>query len=287
MRKLRRVPLPQRVLDALAVYQDALDDRVALERSKAQPEIRGVVDAAWHSRRSTKAIEAVCIALGAMASGLQRCMYCEDSRGSDVEHLRPKATYPGHTFVWPNLLLVCADCNRQKNAAFDETMLDPTIDDPLDHLVLSINTGRYTTRDESKRGAATLDILRRLNSDPDLTRGRRDAVVMIRVLLSEYERCGLTGRDTEAHLIRETLVNRPFRAVFAAVLRAALDPNATEFFSSCFGEDAAREFLAVLSRHPQMHAWLDGADAARIEGSQPRIEELARAVRRTVASNRD
>ena len=36
--------------------------------------------------------------LGKMASGLERCMYCEDSEGTAIEHFRPKSTYPERAF---------------------------------------------------------------------------------------------------------------------------------------------------------------------------------------------
>lgn len=46
------------------------------------------------------------------------CCYCEDSVGSQVEHIRPSSLYPEQTFAWLNLLLACGLCNPIKNDGF-------------------------------------------------------------------------------------------------------------------------------------------------------------------------
>lgn len=87
-----------------------------------------------------------------MARKRQRCMFCEDSRGTDMEHFWPKTPYPARTFDWPNLLLVCGGCNQAKGARFplDEQgrplLIDPTAEDPWDYLFFDSATGNVTAR---------------------------------------------------------------------------------------------------------------------------------------------
>jgi len=100
-----------------------------------------------------------------MVGTRQRCMYCEDSRGTDIEHYRPQRTYPKLTFTWCNLLLMCAGCNRKKGAQFPidsigtALLIDPTVDKPWDHLQFDENTGnlvaRWTNLGFDPKGAAT------------------------------------------------------------------------------------------------------------------------------------
>lgn len=89
MRRLRRVDLPRSVLGALSSYRATLSSLVTKERTSAQPDVARVVEAAWRTRRRGNAMKATETALRAMASGIERCMYCEDSHGCDVEHFRP------------------------------------------------------------------------------------------------------------------------------------------------------------------------------------------------------
>jgi uncharacterized protein (TIGR02646 family) len=271
MRYLPRIPLPPLVLSALESYQSALDIAVEAERDKDAPKVAERIEAVWKGRRSNKSLKAVEQALRAMASGIERCMYCEDNHGCDIEHGYPKVRYPSRALLWLNLLWVCATCNRQKNNAFEEEMLDPTQDDPLDHLVFSFATGRYTPRDDSRRGEATLRVVRRIASDQTLTRGRQKAIAKLRIFLRDYDTHQAEGRAAEADAIRGVVVQEPFSAAFAAVLRASAEPGATEVL----GE----ELVAVVSRHPAMHRWLREADAARAEAVKQELDELAKAVR--------
>jgi hypothetical protein len=271
MRYLPRIPLPPRVLSALGNYQDDLDVVVEAELKKNPPESAERIESFWKGKRSTKPLKAVERALRAMASGLERCMYCEDSRGCDIEHSYPKVRYHSKAFLWLNLLLICADCNRQKNDAFDEGILDPTKEDPLDHIVLSFTTGRYTARDDSPRGTVTLRIVRRVASDQILTQGRQRAVATIRIFLRDFDACQTQGRLEDADQVRRALVNEPFSAAFAAILRASKEPGATDVLGEAL--------VDVVSRHPAMHQWLKEADDARTEAALPELAALARAVR--------
>ncbi len=271
MRRLPRITLPQRVLDALETYQRELDHAVKAERKKKRPATREVIDAAWSSRLPNTALKAVRVALDAMASGRQRCMYCEDSRAEDIEHFRPKASHPERAFDWLNLLKVCPGCNRQKNDDFDAQLLDPTADDPFDHLVFSFRTGRYVAREDSPRGRVTLRVLRRLASDQILARGRRDAFLKLGAFLRDYHALRGAGRDEEARLIRRCVAREPFSAVFAAMLRASREEGA--------GDVLGDELMAILAHHPEVYDWLRKTDDARVARAKTKVDTLAKSVR--------
>ncbi|MBI5518044.1 MAG: hypothetical protein HY909_30015 [Deltaproteobacteria bacterium] len=271
MRHLGRIALPRRVLDALRAYQNRLDRELASLRRTGAPELVAITEGAWERHRSTKAVTAVVLALDAMASGRARCMYCEDSRGCDVEHFRPKARFPGHTFTWMNLLKVCTDCNRQKDAAFNAQLLDPTVLDPYDHLLLTFSTGRYRARQGSSRGAATLRILPRLNHAQVLQEGRRDAWVKLKELLSRFDQLTEAGDHARASSLRQVIVRLPFSGVFAAALRASEEPGA----ATVLGAD----FMAVLKRRPELRRWLQDEDKARATQADPGIQDAARRIR--------
>ena len=164
MRKIRRLPLPARATRYLQRKQAEID-----ASSAGAPEIAAI----WKNARQTKAIgEVVLGKLRLMARERQRCMYCEDSRGTDIDHFRPKAEpeYRAFVFAWPNMLLNCTDCGRRKldrfpvDASGAPLLIDPTSDDPWDHLFFEPVTGQIAPRyrpDHTRdpKGQTTLEIL--------------------------------------------------------------------------------------------------------------------------------
>jgi uncharacterized protein (TIGR02646 family) len=108
---------------------------------------------AWNAARKTKTIsEGVVGTLVLMAGVRARCMFCEDSRGADVEHFWPKVKYPNRTFAWTNMLLVCTACGRKKGDRFEldaanlPLFIDPTAEEPWDFLFFDADTGIITAR---------------------------------------------------------------------------------------------------------------------------------------------
>ena len=144
--------------------------------------------------------------LEAMCSGNIRCVYCEDSRADEIEHMRPKDLYPEQVFLWHNYVLACGPCNGPKNNRFAvirkggrnwvevtrapgspvtppangiSALIDPRMEDPLKFIWLDMSTWRFTpkldiTPRASLRASFTIDVLR-LNSRDELLRGRRRA----------------------------------------------------------------------------------------------------------------
>ena len=140
----------------------------------------------WKQARQTKSVaEGVLGALFAMAGERHRCMYCEDSRGTDIDHFWPKSRYPRRAFEWPNMLLGCSGCQRAKGDRFpldDENvplLIDPTAEDPWEHLYYVAETGVITARYDAATGQpspkaiATVDLLP-LN-DEAIASGRKRA----------------------------------------------------------------------------------------------------------------
>lgn len=103
---------------------------------------------AWSN--GTKAKKRIRELLEAMAPGIKRCMYCEDSRGTDIDHFQPLALAPLRTYDWLNHLLACSHGNsNEKRDAYpcdddgDCLLIDPTAQDPADDLQLMLQSGTY------------------------------------------------------------------------------------------------------------------------------------------------
>jgi uncharacterized protein (TIGR02646 family) len=113
----------------------------------------------WSAARQSDTIKTVIAVLQAMMGDRQRCMYCLDSHGTDIEHFWPKTPYPGKMFRWLNLLLCCAECGRFKGKQFPLSatgaplIIDPTAENPWDHLEFDPKTGNIVARFDSVANA--------------------------------------------------------------------------------------------------------------------------------------
>lgn len=122
--------------------------------------------AAWEKHRQKRVMKTVCAMLEAMCSGGNRCMFCEDSAASQIDHFRPKTHYPELVFSWTNFLYACSRCNLVKGERFaircddgrilqlpkrtrepppdgQPLLIDPRCENPLDLLRLELVTGRF------------------------------------------------------------------------------------------------------------------------------------------------
>ncbi len=190
-------------------------------------------------------------ALARMASGLERCMYCEDSEGTDIEHFWPKAAYPERAFDWLNYLIACAHCNSNSkrdqfplDATGDPLLVNPTEEDPLDHLAFSPSTGLLHPL--SPKGEPSIHVfgLNRVT----LTQGRLDAWTALQHLLVGYARCREQADQEQAGKIETAIRRHPFAGVFAALLRMAAGPDAELL--------VYRECLQVLRNNPEIAGWV-------------------------------
>lgn len=139
MRRVTRLDLPADVVLYLKKRQQRVND----EQTAGTLD----VDKTWNNAGKTLKIKTARATLKQMAGGRQRCMYCSDSAGTDIEHFWPKSVYPERMFQWLNMLLCCTGCGRDcKGIKFpldngNPALLDPTIDDPWQFLDFSTTTG--------------------------------------------------------------------------------------------------------------------------------------------------
>jgi len=163
MRRIQRAALPKVAQTYLSKRQLAANEK----HKKGDLNI----ERDWKSARQTKPLKAVVATLQAMMGPRQRCMYCLDSHGADIERFRPKAAYPKRMYEWPNLLLCCTECGRFKGNKFpisgrQALLIDPTREDPWKYLDFDPVTGNISARfdlqlnDWSAKGMATVDVLK-------------------------------------------------------------------------------------------------------------------------------
>lgn len=241
MRRLQRLPLSPETLEFLQ------------ERTRAvigSADQRAEADRLW-KLQPAKAFAEIRTTLRRMASGLDRCMYCEDSEGRDIEHFWPKSVYPERTFDWHNYLFACSRCNSNfKRTQFPldngdlPLLINPAEEEPLDHLRFLTKTGEYAAR--TPKGDASVDVFG-LNRTT-LPLGRRRAWMTLLHLLPRYAQLRRTERDAEAEEVVNVFRTSPFSGVLAAFLQIAQGPSA--------GRLITPECLAVFRAHPEIRTWL-------------------------------
>lgn len=163
MRRVTRSVLPVATQKALARRQEKVDQARAVGTLN--------VEAQWKGARKTKPLQTVLKTLKQMAGLRERCMYCGDSHGTDIEHFWPKTPYPERMFRWPNLLLCCTECGRFKGNVFpldagaQPLLVDPSEVNPWDFIDFNPDTCTFVARYDlateapSARGAKTVDLL--------------------------------------------------------------------------------------------------------------------------------
>ena len=216
MQKIDRIPLSEDADAALKVLQ------ARVSRSRDQ---RADVQKLWKNL-PLKVRRDVMETLQKMASGLERCMYCEDSQGTDIEHFRPKNEYPEFAFIFSNYLLACSHCNsNHKRSKFPLSaqqtplLIDPTSDDPADHLTFSPTTGILTALDD--RGQTSIDVCG-LNREICVA-GRFDAWFAMEVMILHYASLKRAGDDNTSARVLAVLRRYPFQSVRTAMAKFVLD----------------------------------------------------------------
>jgi uncharacterized protein (TIGR02646 family) len=172
--------------------------------------------------------------LETMASGRSRCMYCEDSLGTDIEHFFPKTRYPSKTFSWKNYLLACSHCNSNlKRQQFpllrrEPLLLDPSSDDPRSHLAFLPSSGEFASL--GVKGQPSIDVfaLNDARTPRKLPQARKEAFLKLQLLLEEYEKCVLAGDTVNAELAKQTIQDEPFPAVLGWLIAIAQGPAAAQ-----------------------------------------------------------
>lgn len=211
---LPRVPAPRATQDLLGRWTDRVRAAGATSTAAREEWIK-----AQAPRKHVKRL------LESMAHGAARCMYCDDSRGTDIDHFQPLAAAPLRAFVWANHLLACSYCNSNAKRdayplAADGTCLlvDPTAEDPAEHLFLMLRSGEYGSR--TGKGEETIRVFG-LNR-ADLVKGREDAFCLACSTLRDWHRLHQDG-DPMADRVARALLDSPFVDVVYAMTR--LDPG--------------------------------------------------------------
>ena len=240
MRQLHRPSLSQRTQRFLAARtRDVVASVKPAERAAAL----------WALRRN-KAFEEIRDTLQRMATGLERCMYCEDSQGTDIDHFRPKNAYPQHAYDWTNYFLACSHCNsNEKRDQFpldtsgSALLIDPVLDDPTDHLEFSPSTGKLVPL--TAKGVSSRDVF---GLDREvLVRGRVDAWVAMQALLVRYDALMTERRWKVANAIKRALSEHPFSSTLVRLVCLSKGAGARLIERDC---------LMVLQRRPDIATWI-------------------------------
>jgi hypothetical protein len=167
--------------------------------------------------------------LRGMGHGAERCMYCLDNLGTDIDHFQPIAVAPLRAFDWPNHLLACSSCNsnhKRDEYPCDEAgnclLVDPSTEDPADHLLLLPASGEYEAL--TPKGVQTIRVFG-LNRK-DLVIGRQTAFVVCRSALHDWHALLLSGDTASAAEIARALRLTPFADVLRSLERSPLAPSA-------------------------------------------------------------
>ncbi|XUL90386.1 hypothetical protein ACQ86D_30225 [Streptomyces galilaeus] len=203
------------------------------ERIRRRPEgaaRKKYVDNLW--KDSTEVRRPVRAALSRMAPGLDGCMYCGSHKATDIEHFDPRSHSPLLTFWWPNHLLACSECNSiYKGDEFpvdedtgEHMLIDPTRDDPFEHLHLNLREGTYKAL--TPRGQKTLDVLGLNLDERRLPEGRLHARRNTRSVLRDWGRARQDGNEEWMRDAVSVLREQPFADVCQAMLRQAMFPGA-------------------------------------------------------------
>ena len=202
MRTIVRQPLAE------AVQSDMAEEQLRAIAEAASPGFSA--DKFWKRVRQRSFLkEDVLGQLRRMAGDRERCMYCSDSHGNDIEHFWPKSTYPEKMLMWTNLLLCCSNCGRLKGDRFPlkngaPLLIDPAVDKPWDHLSFDPATGNLTARfvtpdQQDDKGAQTVETLK-LDQREAIANGYRRSFKRVRKVIDNFVRFPTTIDSLEEDL---------------------------------------------------------------------------------------
>ncbi|WP_439681765.1 hypothetical protein [Embleya sp. MST-111070] len=230
---IKRVDLPRDVVTRME------DLTAAITAKPAGDERKQLAEKKWRNTTvRTQVRRPLAETLASMAPGRQHCMYCGDNEGTDIDHHQPMASNPLRTFDWLNHLLACSNCNSHQkrgqyptDAAGRPLLIDPTAEDPFDHLLLTLALGEYHPL--TPKGVATIAVCG-LNR-PLLTRGRQQARRVVDLSLRGWEDGLRRGDGTAMASAIPTIREQPFADVCQSMLRQAGAPGADIVFADAPG----------------------------------------------------
>ena len=204
----------------------------------------------WQSKSRTH-FRTIRLALRNICSGNERCMYCEDSAGAHIDHFRPRAMDSLSTFVWENYLLACSICNSNyKRDEFpldpsgNAQLVDPTVDEPQDHLMFSSATGRYEPVPGSTKADESIRVFG-LNRAV-LETARRDAWQLFEIGIVAYGKALDDGKSDKAEQIGASLRRLPCAGVLQALVDVVRDTDLDFVDPEC---------RAVVGKRSEIYEW--------------------------------
>lgn len=222
-----RTPLPPRVASRMTDLTGEIQERESAGRLPAARELWGRSSIRTHVTAPIRSV------LAGMAPGAERCMYCGDNQGTDIDHHEPMARNPLRTFDWLNHLLACSHCNshhKRDRFPVDEhgrpLLIDPSAEDPFDHLMLSLTVGEY--RALTGKGRESIEVFG-LNR-PILARGRQQAFEVVVMCLRQWPEA-VTGKSVyQPERLVRIIREQPCADVCQAMLRQVEMPGAALIF---------------------------------------------------------
>lgn len=248
----RDVNLPDEVVEQFKKWQEAVDAETDYPKKVA------LAKKTWNAGgfKKNKSFLAMRQALLELSNGVQRCAYCEDSKGNQVEHIRPKDWYPGQVFDTGNYVMACGDCNAPKNNNFsvlptgqtkpvelkrkkgqtilepplgEDVLINPRVDDPFQFLKLNIvtpdgNPGTFKFKEQGAgwhraRAKYTIKLLR-LNVRDELVEARAVAYESFIFALFGYQARKQAGESgAKLKRARQALRKMPHQTVLEEIKR--------------------------------------------------------------------
>ena len=189
--------------------------------------------------------------------------------GDEVEHIRPKDTFPGFCFVWDNYVYACGNCNGPKNNKFAifrddggafyeankdpgvepplgrDVLINPRIEDPMEFCMLDLRgTFKFVIlkaqgTDEHKRADYTFNEVLRLNDQREFLRqARRLAYGNYKARLDSYavRKAGGTAQHKLDKMIEEIkgeahpTVWKEMQRYYALGFLSTFDPDLHDLF---------------------------------------------------------
>lgn len=239
MIRLRRTELPAGTAEHLKAYTQQI-------AQAAEPGRKVKAAVLWDNTTVRRRVrDGLLTTLADMAPGHQRCMYCGDGQGTDIDHFEPKSLAPLRTFEWLNHLLACSYCNsnqkRNKFPRSDEDgsplLLDPTLQDPLNHLRLVLPLCTY--KGLTAQGEACIEVFG-LNDRGVLVEGRRTAYGTAKQSVELWRIATDRGQHGKAAEVVRVAWNRPLADVLVAMFHQSEHPAAELLFD---GEEETLDLL--------------------------------------------
>ncbi|MDC3956442.1 hypothetical protein [Polyangium jinanense] len=270
MRKLDRLPLSKdaqsrlesrtkQIREAASDHEDD-EQRFLVQKKEAQR--------LW-AQENTVAFLEIEMVLKRMAPDEGRCMYCQYNEGSAIDHFWPLAVFPVRAYDWHNYLWSCSVCNSNyKGDRFPRDrngyplLLDPTVDEPRDHLYPAPSTGQVRPRTcKGAKSIRTLGLNRGM-----LCKDRKAAWDTAQKVVELYARYCAEGNGDGAGACKSDLQRHPLSSGLRDLLGILKTPGAKHFIGP--------RCLAALRDHPEIEQWVQpaGQEAA----SQPTLAVDAR-----------